>query len=74
MIPEHEGEVYHLRGAELIKANDFRHEHNKKHGTYLGAIGGRYSVMFTGTSVGTAVHIVCGQCKEEADVTEYDDW
>jgi hypothetical protein len=32
------------------------------------------NVLFTSTSIGTGVKIVCPYCKGEADVTNYDVW
>ena len=40
---------------------------------YSGAIGGAYTFEFTGTSLGTCVHVRCS-CGEEIDVTDYDNW
>lgn len=44
----------------------------KKH-RYSGAIGGAYTIEFTGTSLGQCVHCRCA-CGEEIDVSDYDNW
>lgn len=40
---------------------------------YSGAIGGAYTIEFTGTSLGQCVHCRCA-CGEEIDVSDYDNW
>ena len=42
-------------------------------GKYLGAIGGKDSIEFGFTSIGTAIVAKCG-CGASLDVTRYEDW
>lgn len=41
--------------------------------TYAGAIGGRITISFTPTGLGTCVWAEC-ICGEKLDLTEVDDW
>ena len=50
-----------------------RHIPTGKTFRYSGAIGGAYTYEFTGTSLGTCVHVRCS-CGEEIDVSDYDNW
>jgi hypothetical protein len=52
----------------------FISKHNKKHGVKSGAIGGRYSYIFTPTSLGTVSRVKCCACQAEIDLTDYDEW
>lgn len=69
---EPQGETFRVEGIELTRVNDFKAEHDRLHGTYSGAIGGRYTMQFTGTSLGTVVGVICGHCNAKQDCTEYD--
>ncbi|GAC1668897.1 MAG: hypothetical protein NVS9B9_28450 [Ktedonobacteraceae bacterium] len=63
-----------VEGVELEAIQKFENEHNKKHGVYAGAIGGRYSYTITRTSIGDAISVECSNCNEEKNVTDYDSW
>ena len=63
-----------LAGEELGKVVDFENEHDRLHGCYAGAIGGRYALTFVQTSIGTVISIKCAHCKKELDVTDYEGW
>lgn len=41
---------------------------------YAGACGGALSWVFTSTSIGQCVGVVCGFCQEKFDATDYDEW
>ena len=65
---------------EYDNALAFMDKHDReKHGKtdevprYCGAIGGGYSYVFTPTSLGNSLKIICS-CGEECNVTDYDIW
>ena len=49
--------------AEEEKINEWCREHTSKH-PKTGAIGGRFSYVFTPTSIGTIGEIMCNDCKK----------
>lgn len=63
-----------IRADQMEKIRVFQEEHVKLHGKYAGAIGGRFTYTFTGTSLGMITRCECGQCGKYADVSDYDDW
>ena len=58
----HEWNSKHMKECPLLKTPDG-----------LGAIGGRLTYCFTGTSLGMIVKVQCG-CGEECDLTDYSHW
>ena len=62
---------FELSESEHAKAKEWIESKPK---TYGGAIGGRFSYVFTPTSIGTSVKVVDNLDKSELDVTDYDMW
>lgn len=65
----------YYRGFPISKEEDekikaFIKDHNEKHGSYHGCIGGGYFYKFVPTSIGTSGSIVCNRCKEELEFQE----
>lgn len=76
-LPAGDGEPrrYELSRREDARANQWVRDHELRHrGEDAGAIGGRYTVCFTGTGLGNIAHIRCGSCGTEACLTDFDDW
>lgn len=70
-----EGEAtYTLSGLEYINAQDFFERHRKKHGRDRTAIGGRFSVEFAPTGLGTVVIVHCAQCRKKKNITDFASW
>ena len=63
---------FKLVDSELEQFNKFRIKHNKKHGSYIGAIGGRFSITFTPTGLGLCISVTCNSCDKTKDITDYD--
>jgi hypothetical protein len=63
-----------LEAALALKVREFWDEHNRRHGSYEGAAGGRYGWKITPTGLGTFIVTVCHSCKEELDVSDTDSW
>lgn len=62
-----------LNEGQSLKIRIFMDEHCKIHGHYAGAIGGRFSWIITGTSIGICIAMKCS-CDEKIDVTDFSDW
>jgi hypothetical protein len=66
-----------LTDEQAEKATDWKTEHDKtcKNADPLkqGAIGGRFTYCFTGTSVGVVAKLRCS-CGAEIDLSDYDAW
>jgi len=66
-----------LTDEQTKKVTDWKMEHDKtcKHADPLnqGAIGGRFTYCFTGTSVGVVAKVKCS-CGETLDVSDYGEW
>jgi hypothetical protein len=60
---------------EIVKIEEWQKKHDKKCPYYKnsGAIGGRMTYSFTGTSIGGIVKVKCA-CGEEFDATDYSSW
>lgn len=66
---------FELTDSEREKVRSWIDQHQKDHPMKsTGAIGGRWTYMFTPTSIGVAKRISCCVCNEECDVTDYDQW
>lgn len=69
--------IFYITQDEYKKFSDWKKEHNKKckfsDSMSGGAIGGRFTYIFTPTGVGTATTVKCA-CGEECDLTDYDMW
>ena len=59
--------------AWIKKHDEEKHVRPGQTRRYAGAIGGAYTYEFTGTSIGTCVHVRCA-CGEGIDVSDYDNW
>lgn len=57
----------------IKKHDEARHIKKGQKFRYSGAIGGAYTIEFTGTSIGTCVGVRCC-CGESANFTDYDNW
>lgn len=57
--------------AALVR---FRERHNRRHGPCKAAAGGRFSVEFTPTGLGTCVVIRCADCRKKRNVTDFGSW
>jgi hypothetical protein len=64
---------YNLNEKEMKEYNDWHNKHKCK-GTYVGAIGGRESFIFTPTGLGSCIQVRCNVCKEEIDITDVSNW
>jgi hypothetical protein len=62
---------FELNDVEKAKARAFEDEHEAKHGRSKAVDGARYTYMFTPSSIGTSVTMVCG-CGVECDLTDYE--
>lgn len=65
--------VFTVPAECLPKIAVFQRQHRQIHGSYAGAIGGRFSYKFTPTGLGTIIHCECA-CGDHLDVTDYDGW
>lgn len=63
---------YTLSKKEDAAANAFMKVHERKHGRDLAAAGGRYSWHIHPCGIGTAIDIVCNQCREKKDISDYE--
>lgn len=66
---------FRLDSGEVKKAERWKKSHNRgKCGKTRekSPIGGRYSYVFTPTSIGTFISIVCNLCGKEKTITDYD--
>ncbi len=61
---------YQFSKKQIEKFNDWKSKLPK---IYTGAIGGRYTIEFTPTGIGTMVKVKAEKGKE-IDLTEYDDF
>ena len=64
--------AYTLVGKEYAAACEFMKIHEIKHGPDRAAAGGRYGWHIYPCGIGTAIHIVCNQCKEIKDISDYE--
>jgi hypothetical protein len=46
----------------------------KCNGKPTGASGGRFTYLFTPTSLGLVIKVKCNLCGDEIDLTEYNEW
>lgn len=71
------GMEFTLTEEQSKKAADWKEKHDKTcifaDPNKQGAIGGRITYCFTGTSLGIIAKIKCG-CGEELDLTDYEEW
>jgi hypothetical protein len=69
--------TFKIDEAEARKLGEWLPEHDKncRHagGKNSGAIGGRLSYLFTPTSIGVVVKVMCA-CGGECDITDYSQW
>lgn len=63
---------FKLYDSEEKKAFEFEEKHKKCH--KMTSIGGGISYIFSPNAIGTVVHVKCGFCGEEEDITDYDIW
>ncbi len=68
----HTAARFNLSEKEQKRCDKFikKHKHKKWN---LTAIGGRFTYLFTPTSVGTGISIKC-TCGKKKDITDYSDW
>ena len=64
---------FELNKTEQDSYNTFCIEHSSTCGLNA-TIGGRISLTFTPTSLGCIKTIKCNVCKEEKDITDYNNW
>jgi len=69
---------FELEKDQIIKMNKWLDIHNHSECPFsipnnCGAIGGRLTYTFTGTSLGLISKVKCA-CGEEVDLTDYTDW
>lgn len=66
---------FSLNDKESANATAWIEQHEKDHVVnYSGAIGGRWSYIFTPTSIGRMAKIRCNACNESKDITDLDDF
>lgn len=65
---------HNLTDKEYELVLEFQIRHRQLHGKDQSVSGGRFSFKIHPTGIGTAVEIVCNQCKRKKDVTEYESW
>ena len=65
---------FKLSDKEAKAAEKFIKKQMKKKTTYDGAIGGRFSYVFTIMSIGTAIEVVDNALDEKKNVTDMDSW
>lgn len=65
--------MFELDDNEIRKLNEWDNKHQCSLKEDSGAIGGRLTYSFTGTSLGQIVVVKCG-CGEEIDLTDYNMW
>lgn len=68
---------FELDEVEEKAAKEFTNKHSKicasynSHGFPIGTL---FNYIFTPTGIGIGVSIQCNSCKEEANITNYDNW
>lgn len=71
------GTLKHSAVVDSKKYNKFLAKHNR-HATKLNApienVRSNYSYIYTPTSAGTQVEVLCCYCKKKEDITDYDCW
>jgi len=74
--PPADGWTYKVTPTEIKEYQKWMREHHEKHHSgkipYAGAIGGAYTMTFTGTSIGMMTGVECGLCAAKGlDRSEY---
>lgn len=65
---------FYLNDKEVAAATAWKKQHEKDHVVnYSGAIGGRWSYIFTPTSIGVCIKIQCS-CGEFKDITDFENF
>ena len=65
---------FEMSDKEYAAAQEFERTQMEKYPAYTGAIGGRFTFMFTVTSIGTSIEVLDQTTGEIKNVTDYDMW
>jgi len=62
-----------LAPSEERAADQFEKDHDHPaHNN--GSVGGGISYRFTPTGIGSAIVVICGTCKMEKNITDFENW
>ncbi len=53
----------------MVKAQRFLNRHRRRHGKSQVTIGGRFTLHFTPTGIGTSARVSCNQCRKYLSLT-----
>lgn len=65
---------FELDKEDLEKFKDWKKKQLNKNSSNCGMVGGRWTIMFTPTGIGTIISIKDNKLNEELDITDYDSW
>lgn len=66
--------MFELSQEQKKKLEEWKKNLKPPEGSYSGAIGGRFTYLFTPTSLGVVIVVQDSMSKTEIDLSEYDMW